>query len=101
MLNSNLYAHIAENFPGDRSVCAIEVPSFANEQSALYYTWSDIERGTAKLANLLASLKLPAGARIAVQTEKSVEALLLYLATLRAGFVYLPLNTAYQRAEME
>ena len=44
------------------------------------------------LANLLASLKLPEGSRVAVQTEKSVEALMLYLAVLRAGYVYLPLN---------
>jgi len=36
-----------------------------------------------------------------VQTEKSVEALLLYLAVLRAGCVYLPLNTAYQSSEIE
>jgi malonyl-CoA/methylmalonyl-CoA synthetase len=36
-----------------------------------------------------------------VQTEKSVEALMLYLAVLRAGYVYLPLNTAYQAAEIE
>jgi malonyl-CoA/methylmalonyl-CoA synthetase len=36
-----------------------------------------------------------------VQVEKSVEALLLYLATLRAGYVFLPLNTAYQSAEIE
>ena len=42
-----------------------------------------------------------AGARIAVQVEKSVEALMLYLAVLRAGHVYLPLNTAYQAAEIE
>ena len=53
------------------------------------------------LANLLASLELPAGARVAVQTEKSVEALMLYLAVLRAGYVYLPLNTAYQAGEIE
>jgi len=53
------------------------------------------------LANLLGSLELPAGARVAVQTEKSVEALMLYLAVLRAGLVYLPLNTAYQSAEIE
>jgi malonyl-CoA/methylmalonyl-CoA synthetase len=44
---------------------------------------------------------LPAGSRIAVQVEKSVEALMLYLATLRAGYVFLPLNTAYQSAEIE
>ena len=53
------------------------------------------------LANLLDSLALPAGSRIAVQTEKSVEALMLYLAVLRAGLVYLPLNSAYQSAEIE
>ena len=53
------------------------------------------------MANLLASLDLPEGARIAVQVEKSVEALVLYLATLRAGYVFLPLNTAYQSAEIE
>ena len=47
------------------------------------------------------SLELPAGARVAAQTDKSVEALLLYLAVLRAGYVYLPLNTAYQAAEIE
>jgi malonyl-CoA/methylmalonyl-CoA synthetase len=38
---------------------------------------------------------------VAVQTDKSVEALMLYLAVLRAGHVYLPLNTAYQAAEIE
>jgi malonyl-CoA/methylmalonyl-CoA synthetase len=38
---------------------------------------------------------------VAVQVEKSPEALFLYLATLRAGYVYLPLNTAYQEAEID
>jgi malonyl-CoA/methylmalonyl-CoA synthetase len=53
------------------------------------------------MANLLDGLKLPKGSRIAVQVEKSVEAMMLYLATLRAGYVFLPLNTAYQSAEIE
>ena len=52
------------------------------------------------LANLLDSLDLPPGARVAVQAEKSVESLLLYLAVLRAGFVYLPLNIAYKSDEV-
>ncbi|HSN33027.1 MAG TPA: malonyl-CoA synthase, partial [Ideonella sp.] len=65
------------------------------------YTWRDLDRGTAMIANLLASLDLPLGSRIAAHTDKSVEALLLYLATLRAGHVYLPLNHAYQAAEVE
>lgn len=53
------------------------------------------------MANLLKSLNLPSGSRVAVQVEKSPEALFLYLATLRAGFVYLPLNTAYQESEIQ
>jgi len=81
-------------FPADRDRVALETPT-------LRYTWNDIDRASACLANLLASLKLPAGARVAVQVEKSPEALLLYLATLRAGLVYLPLNTAYREAEIE
>jgi malonyl-CoA/methylmalonyl-CoA synthetase len=53
------------------------------------------------IANLFVALDLEEGARIAVQVEKSVEALMLYLATLRAGYVFLPLNTADQSAEIE
>ena len=41
------------------------------------------------------------GDRVAVQVEKSLEALLLYLACLRAGAVFLPLNTAYTPAELD
>ena len=41
------------------------------------------------------------GDRVAVQVEKSPEAMLLYLACLRAGAVYLPLNTAYTPAEID
>ena len=52
------------------------------------------------LANLLDSLDLPPASRIAVQVEKSVESLLFYLAVLRAGHVYLPLNTAYKSDEI-
>ncbi|WP_041791875.1 malonate--CoA ligase [Rhodoferax ferrireducens] len=92
--NANLFAALRAAFPPNLDALAIET------DTGLLYSWRDLERATAMLANLLGSLDLPAGARIAVQVEKSVEALLLYLATLRAGFVFLPLNTAYQSAEM-
>jgi len=95
MKNENLFAALRAAFPSDLKAVAVET------DSGLHYTWQDIERATAMLANLLVSLRLPAGARIAVQVEKSVEAMLLYLATLRAGYVFLPLNTAYQSAEIE
>ena len=53
------------------------------------------------MANVLVSRGVRPGDRVAAQTEKSVPALLLYLATVRAGAVYLPLNTAYTLNELE
>jgi malonyl-CoA/methylmalonyl-CoA synthetase len=99
MNNANLYAHLRANFPADLDAIAVETTA-ANAPS-LHYSWRDLDRASAMMANLLVSLKLPQGARIAVQVEKSVEAMALYLATLRAGYVFLPLNTAYQSAEIE
>ncbi len=93
-MHDNLFAALRAAFPTDLDAIAIET------DNGLNYSWRDLERGTAMLANLFASLDLEPGARIAMQTEKSVEALMLYLATLRAGYVFLPLNTAYRQAEM-
>lgn len=93
--NDNLFAALRAAFPDDLDAQAVET------DNGLFYSWHDLERATAMMANLLASLDLPEGARIAVQVEKSVEAMVLYLATLRAGYVFLPLNTAYQSAEIE
>ncbi|MBW8828160.1 MAG: malonyl-CoA synthase [Burkholderiales bacterium] len=95
--NQNLFVAIRDAFPTDLDSTAIETA----DSDPLFYTWRDIDRATARIANLLQWLDLPAGARVAVQTEKSVEALLLYLAVIRAGYVYLPLNTAYQSSEIE
>ena len=96
--NQNLYTALRAAFPAYRDATAIET---CDTPVPLYYTWRDIDRASARIANLLASLELPDGARVAVQTDKSVEALLLYLAVLRAGLVYLPLNTAYQASEVD
>jgi malonyl-CoA/methylmalonyl-CoA synthetase len=95
MNNDNIYAAIRAAFPLSLDTVAIE-----SGDSGLTYSWRDIDAYTAKFANLLLSLNLPAGSRVAVQTEKSVEALLFYLAVLRAGYVYLPLNNAYQASEI-
>ena len=93
--NANLFAALRAAFPADLDAVAVET------DDGLVYRWRDLERASAMIANLLDSLELQPGARIAVQVEKSVEAMLLYLATLRAGYVFLPLNTAYQSAEIE
>jgi malonyl-CoA/methylmalonyl-CoA synthetase len=95
MSNHNLFCALRSGFPADLDSIAFET------DGGLCYSWRDVERATAMMANLLQDLQLEPGARIAVQVEKSVEAAMLYLATLRAGYVFLPLNTAYQSAEIE
>ena len=94
-LDRNLFSALREAFPADLDATAIET------DSGLMYSWRDLDRASAMLANLLRKLALPQGSRIAVQVDKSVEAAMLYLATLRAGHVFLPLNTAYQSTEVE
>lgn len=63
-------------------------------------TYGDLDRRSGRYAGALAALGVGKGDRVAVQVEKSVEALLLYFGCLRAGAVYLPLNTAYTPAEV-
>ncbi|HEY3637870.1 MAG TPA: malonyl-CoA synthase [Rhizomicrobium sp.] len=64
-------------------------------------THGDMFARTAQIANCLRASGLRAGDRLAVQVEKSSEALLVYLACLRTGAIYLPLNPAYTLAEVE
>ncbi len=92
--NANVYTLLESGFPTSRDAIAITTP-------AQTYTWHDIDALSGRYANLLAQLALPENARVAVQVEKSPEALMLYLATLRAGLVYLPLNTAYREGEVD
>jgi malonyl-CoA/methylmalonyl-CoA synthetase len=97
--NRNLYALIESRMPRDPATACLETPD------GLVYSWRDLHHGSARIAGWLASLGAGRDAdgappRIAVQVEKSPEAVMLYLAALRAGFAYVPLNTAYQPAEI-
>jgi len=94
-MNENLYALLASRFPrNDKAACMI-LPD------GRVWSYGDVERASGRIANLLVALGLKPGDRVAVQVEKTPEALVLYLATLRAGMVFLPLNPAYQKKEIE
>ena len=60
-----------------------------------------LHRMSGRIANVLAEVGVQPGDRVAMQTEKSAEALALYLACLRTGALFLPLNTAYTTAELD
>ncbi|HVE51268.1 MAG TPA: malonyl-CoA synthase [Casimicrobiaceae bacterium] len=94
-MNANLYALFESHFPkGDAQACLIvhgRAPVDYDELATL----------SARIANALVAAGCKPGDRVAVQVDKHWQALALYLATLRAGLVYLPLNTAYRRAELD
>ena len=64
-------------------------------------TYGDLIARAGQVANVLVERGVKVGDRVAAQTEKSVQGLVLYLATVRAGAIYLPLNTAYTLNELD
>jgi malonyl-CoA/methylmalonyl-CoA synthetase len=94
-MSANLYDVLAAGFPADRGKPCFLLPGPA----ALAY--GDLEAGTARLAGLLRDRGVAAGDRILVQAPKSPEAVMLYLAALKIGAVFTPLNTAYTAAEVD
>ncbi|HZZ93864.1 MAG TPA: malonyl-CoA synthase [Usitatibacter sp.] len=93
-MNENLYSLFESRFPSDRKSPLL----LLDDGRALSY--AEAEAQAARFASLFASAGLVPGDRVAVQVEKSPEALLVYLACLRAGLAYLPLNSAYQEGEV-
>ncbi|MDD2857967.1 MAG: AMP-binding protein [Candidatus Nanopelagicales bacterium] len=73
---------------------AIEVPDDR------VWTHGDLAAASARMAHALVGLGVAPGDRVAVQLPKSVPAIALHLACIRAGAVYLPLNSAYTPAEL-
>jgi malonyl-CoA/methylmalonyl-CoA synthetase len=73
----------------------------AHLEAGRVYTYQDMLDVSARFANALVALGVKPGDRVAVQAEKSIEAVMLYLGCVRAGAVFLPLNTAYTPAEVE
>ena len=74
--------------------------TFIENHDGRLITYAGLDAGSAQLANVLVGLGVEPGDRVAVQVEKSPEAILLYLACVRAGAVFLPLNTAYTPNEI-
>ncbi len=94
-MTENLYEKIRASAPADPAALLLETPDGRR------YRWADLDRLTGQLANALQAQGVRPGDRVAVQVEKSPEVVFLYLACLRAGAVYLPLNTGYTLAELD
>src|ERR1700742_3463722 len=93
-MNANLFSRLFEGLDDPKRL-AIET------LEGKHISYGDLIARAGQMANVLVASGVKAGDRVAAQTEKSVPGLVLYLATVRAGAVYLPLNTAYTLNELE
>src|SRR3984893_9554341 len=92
--NANLFSRLFDGLD-DPGRLAIET------HDGKRISYGDLIARAGQMANFLAGRGVKPGDRVAAQTEKSVPALVLYLATVRAGAIYLPLNTAYTLNELD
>jgi malonyl-CoA/methylmalonyl-CoA synthetase len=93
-MSHNLYTHAFSRMSAsDRA--------FIRTVDGRLLAYRDVENLSARYANVLRTKGVVIGDRVAVQVEKSPEAIVLYLACLRVGAAFLPLNTAYTTAEIE
>lgn len=93
-MNANLYTLFETHFGGEPEQPFAMVP----EGPVIHY--DELAALSARYANVLRDAGCKPGDRIAAQTDKHWQVVALYLACLRAGCVYLPLNTDYQRSEL-
>ncbi|MET0029282.1 MAG: malonyl-CoA synthase [Candidatus Thiodiazotropha sp.] len=95
MNNQNLYLRLVGNrFAESRDRPFLIMPG----RDPLRY--SELDHETARFAARLLEMAVKPGDRVMVQVDKSAESVLLYLACLRVGAIYIPLNTAYTAAEI-
>jgi len=94
-MTHSLYALIRSRFPADLSQPLLSTP----DGRSLAY--GEAEQLAGAYARSFAALGAVKGDRVAVQVDKSPEALMVYLACLRAGLVFLPMNTAYRPDEVD
>ncbi|WP_119165834.1 malonate--CoA ligase [Algihabitans albus] len=93
-MSENLYDLLAENFPKDRTKPVMQL------EDGRLLSYADLETQAGRYARLLSELGVKPGDRVAVQTDKSANAVFLYLGVMKMGAVYLPLNVGYTGAEI-
>lgn len=92
--NANLFSRLFDGLDNPARL-AIET------QDGAHISYGDLIARAGQMANVLVARGVKPGDRVAVQVEKSVANIVLYLGTVRAGAVYLPLNTAYTLNELD
>ncbi|MGE3332483.1 MAG: AMP-binding protein [Rhodospirillaceae bacterium] len=94
-MTTNLFEIFRTRFPTDSA------RAFITRPDGRVFSYADLDEISGRIAALLIELNVAPGDRVAMQVEKSAEAVFLYLACLRAGAVFLPMNTGYRTDELD
>ena len=94
-MNKNLYKILFDEFNQTETNICFDIPGKRQ------WSYKGIDNLSSLFASYLKSIGLKKGDRIISQTEKSVASIGLYLACLRTGIIYTPLNTSYTLKEVE
>ncbi len=93
MINKNLYTYFEQNFLRYKNRLFL-----VSDHRTLKY--DEIQNETGRYVSMFTKMQIKKGDRIVVQVEKSIESVLLYLACLRYGAIYIPLDPAYTKEEI-
>ncbi len=94
-MSENLYDLLAAGFPADRGKSCFLLSDGAE------ISYGDLEGAAGRVAAGLLAMGVEPGDRVAMQVEKSPQAVMIYLGVLKAGAIFLPLNPAYTPSEVD
>jgi malonyl-CoA/methylmalonyl-CoA synthetase len=95
MTDANLYSLLEQRAPREPGAPCFILPDGSS------VSYGALHEGVGRLASLLAARGVAKGERVLAQAPKSIEMVMLYLATLKLGAIFTPLNTAYTAAELD
>ena len=94
-MNNNLYQKLYDSFYKFKKNNFLEI---SNQEK---YSYNEVIMKTNLYSAVLKELGLKKGQRLLIQTNKNIETIWIYLATLKLGAIYVPINVSYTSSELE
>ena len=94
-MNNNLYQKLYDSF------CKYKKNNFLKTSNQENYSYNEVIIKTNLYSTVLKELGLKKGQRLLIQTNKNIETIWIYLATLKLGAIYVPINVSYTSSELE
>ncbi len=94
IMSRNFFTSIKQNIKDLNKI-------FIREPNGTTITYGQMVKLSSQFSNMFFQLGLEKGDRVMMYADKSPEAVIVYVACLRAGFVFTPINPTYTKRELE